>query len=304
MGQITLRREGQPRASVLRQKRQARSARAVRQSYAATTRTTWEPRRRAPVSRARRRYDIALGQPGVEVSLPGIPFALNARTLAIFLSLLCGAGMMFFLTGAAFEAGVPEVRGNAYLPAEMIASTSGVLHQNVFSLSADAIGRTLAAANPGIREVRLSVGWPNRVTLDVSERTPILAWQQNGMRYWVDAEGVFFPAPGEREGLVAVDVPDSGPHISLTDEPSISPQVVEGALTLMASFPEMGPVVYDASRGLGMHDPRGWAVYFGTASAIGQKADLYQRVISGILARGVTPQWVSVEDMRQPYYHE
>jgi hypothetical protein len=91
--------------------------------------------------------------------------------------------------------------------------------------------------------------------------------------------------------------------MSVDDEP-VRQQVVQGALQLMATFPEMGPVVYDANRGLGLHDPRGWAVYFGTASEVALKADLYQRVISGILARGVTPQWVSVEDMRQPYYHE
>ena len=122
MSQVTLRREGTARASALRQKRQGRATRAVHQTYASTTRTTWEPRRRAPVSRARRRYDIALGQPGVEVSLPGIPIALNARTLAIVLALACGAGMLFFLSGAAFEAGVPVVRGNDYQPAEVIAA--------------------------------------------------------------------------------------------------------------------------------------------------------------------------------------
>jgi len=304
MSQVSLRRESAGRAAELRQKRQGRAARAARQTYASTTRSTWEPRRRAPVSRARRRYDIALGQPGVEVSLPGIPIAFNARTLAIILALACGAGMLFFLTGASFEAGVPEVRGSDYLPAEIIAAASGVRGENVFSLSARSVTRTLLASNPGVREVGLSVGWPNHVTLNVKERVPILSWQQDGAGYWVDAEGVFFPAPGQREGLVAVEVPDSGPQVLLTSEPSISPQVVSGALQLMASFPEMVPVVYDANRGLGLHDPRGWAVYFGTATDIGQKADLYQRVISGILARGVVPQWVSVEDMRQPYYHE
>jgi len=304
MSQVSLRREGAGRAAQLRQKRQGRAGRAVRETYASTTRTIWEPRRRAQVSRARRRYDIALGQPGVEVSLPGIPIAFNARTLAIILALACGAGMLFFLTGATFEAGMPDVRGNDYIPAEIIAAASGVTGENVFSLSARTVNRTLLASNPGVREVGLSVSWPNHVTLNVKERVPILSWQQDGAGYWVDAEGVFFPALGEREGLVAVEVPDSGPQVLLTSEPSISPQVVSGALQLMASFPEMGPLAYDASRGLGLHDPRGWAVYFGTATDIGQKADLYQRVISGILGRGVIPQWVSVEDMRQPYYHE
>src|SRR3990172_10592992 len=304
MSQIGLRRESVGRASQLRQKRQGRTARAARQTYASTTRTTWEPPRRAPVSRARRRYDIALGQPGVEVSLPGIPLTFNARTLAIALALICGAGMLFFLSGAVFEAGAPTVRANLYLPAEMVAGASGVEGENVFSLSPLEVNRALVGANPGVRQVRMNIGWPNRVTLTVEERVPILAWQQGATRYWVDAEGVFFVAPGDRAGLVAVDVPEAGPEVRLNSQPSVDPQVVSGALQLMAAFPEMAPVVYDARRGLGLHDPRGWAVYFGTAADIGRKADLYQRVISGILARGVTPRWVSVEDLRQPYYHQ
>jgi cell division protein FtsQ len=304
MSQVGFRREGVGRASQLRQKRQGRTARATRQSFASTTRATWEPGRRAPVSRARRRYDIALGQPGVEVSLPGIPLSFNARTLAIALALLCGAGMLLFLSGAAFEAGTPEVQGNNYLPAEIIASAAGVQGKNVFSLSPRAVNTALVTADPGVRQARMSIGWPNRVILTVEERVPILAWQQGTARFWVDAEGVFFVAPGDREGLVAVDVPEAGPEVRLNSQPSIEPQVVSGALQLMAAFPEMAPVVYDARRGLGLHDPRGWAVYFGTATEVGRKADLYQRVISGILARGVTPQWVSVEDLRQPYYHE
>ncbi len=304
MSQVGVRRESVGRASQLRQKRQGRGARPARQSFASTTRATWEPRRRTPVSRARRRYDIALGQPGVEVSLPGIPLSFNARTLAIALALVCGAGMLFFLSGASFEAGVPEVRANNYLPAEVIANAAGVQGKNVFSLSPRAVNAALVTGNPGIREAHVSVGWPNRVTLTVEERVPILAWQQGAARFWVDAEGVFFVAPGDREGLVAVDVPEAGPEVRLDSQPSIEPQVVSGALQLMAAFPQMAPVVYDARRGLGLHDPRGWAVYFGTAADVGRKADLYQRVISGILARGVIPQWVSVEDLRQPYYHE
>jgi hypothetical protein len=158
MGQITLRRDSQPRASALRQKRQARTARAARQTYAATTRPTWEPRRRAPVSRARRRYDIALGQPGVEVSLPGIPLALNARTLAIFLSLLCGAGMMFFFTGAAFEAGVPAVRETTIC--RRTVPPHPAWNQNVFNLSP--LDGRLVAANPGVRQVRMTLDGPIR----------------------------------------------------------------------------------------------------------------------------------------------
>ena len=74
------------------------------------------------------------------------------------------------------------------------------MNENVFSLSPQSVGHNLVAANPGVREVRLSVGWPNRVTLNVKERVPILAWQQGGVGYWVDAEGVFFPVLAERGG--------------------------------------------------------------------------------------------------------
>jgi hypothetical protein len=284
-------------------KRRAAKGRALSMPRSAPAlRRAWEPKRRKPAARARRRYDIAVGGPNVEVLIPSIPFAFSARTLAVLLIAGWGGLLLFLLTASSFQAGVPEIRGNTYLPPGAVASASGVQGRNVFLLTPSRVSAQLVQHQPGVKAAEVAVLWPNRIQVTVQERAPILDWTQGGEEFWVDAEGVFFPVTKPLNGLVRVEVPQSGPPIPGDSEPAISPQVVQGALQLMVALPQAGHVVYDQQRGLGITDPRGWPVYFGQAKDLAIKADLYQRVVSNLLAKGIRPKLVSVENPEQPYF--
>jgi hypothetical protein len=262
----------------------------------------WEPKRRKAAPRARRRYDIAVGGPNVEVLIPSIPITFSARSLAVFLAMGLVGLLLFLLMASSFEAGIPQVQGNSLLPSEAIASASGVQGRNVFMLSPSKVSAQLALSEPGVKKAVVSVLWPNRVQVTIQERAPILDWTQGGQEFWVDAEGVFFPVAKPLDGLVRVEVPENGPAIPAGGQPAISPEVVQGALQLMVALPQAGHVVYDQQRGLGIVDPRGWPVYFGDATDLAAKADLYQRVVSDLLSKGIRPKLVSVENPEQPYY--
>jgi len=172
----------------------------------------------------------------------------------------------------------------------------------VFLLSPSKVSVQLVRSLPGVKKAVVSVLWPNHVQVTVQERAPILDWTQGGQEFWVDAQGVFFPVAKPLEGLVRVEAPENGPSIPVDGQPVISPEVVQGALQLMVALPQAGHVVYDQQRGLGIVDPRGWPVYFGDATDLAAKADLYQRVVSDLLSKGIRPKLVSVENPEQPYY--
>lgn len=302
MGLLGSRHLNLSRADQVRRQRAAKARPLVLPSSAPLPRRVWEPKRRKAAPRARRRYDITVGQPNIEVLIPSIPISFSARSLAVLLAMGLGALLLFLLTASSFQTGIPQVRGNTFVPSEVIASASTLQGRNVFLLSPSKVAAQLVLSQPGLKNAAISVLWPNRVQVTVQERAPILDWMQGGQEYWVDAEGVFFPVAKPLNGLVRVQVPENGPEIPMGAKPAVSPEVVQGALQLMVALPQAGHVVYDQQRGLGITDPRGWPVYFGDANDLAAKADLYQRVVSDLLSKGIRPKLVSVENPNQPYY--
>ncbi len=302
MGLLGSRHLNLSRADQVRRHRAAKARPLVLPSSVPLPRRVWEPKRRKAAPRARRRYDITVGQPNIEVLIPSIPISFSARSLAVLLVMGLGALLLFLLTASSFQAGIPQVRGNTFVPSEAIASASMLQGRNVFLLSPSKVAAQLVLSQPGLKNAAISVLWPNRVQVTVQERAPILDWMQGGQEYWVDAEGVFFPVAKPLSGLVRVQVPENGPEIPMGAKPAVSPEVVQGALQLMVALPQAGHVVYDQQRGLGITDPRGWPVYFGDATDLVAKADLYQRVVSDLLSKGIRPKLVSVENPGQPYY--
>ena len=150
--------------------------------------------------------------------------------------------------------------------------------------------------------MQVSVDFSGNVRVNVRERDPILLWMQNGESYWVDAEGVFFPALAERTDLVGVEVHDKGPQITFDRSADVDSDVVIQALELTLALPTGTRILYDAQHGLGMGDIDGWTAYFGTSGQIDLKMDLYRRMVSALSAEGIRPNFVSVENLHQPYY--
>jgi hypothetical protein len=301
---------GQPkeptrRADQLRRRRTAAEPQARTINWQAgpvAPRTTWEPRGRRAEPRAYRMHNIPLSERGVEVQVPAISLEFSPRAGAIVLAVASGFTLLFLLTTRMFAAGAPVVRGTNYLSADSVADASGVMGANLFLLSADELQKTLPQHMPGVQTAQLSIGWDGSLALDIQERTPILLWDQGGSQYWVDAEGVIFPAQRPLDGLVPVRVPDHGPTLTMDGQPNIPPEVVTSALELTVSLPAGSSIVYDTQNGLGMQDSNGWPAFFGDSGNIPVKLAVYNGLVDNLLARGIRPSFVNISDVRQPFY--
>jgi hypothetical protein len=53
---------------------------------------------------------------------------------------------------------------------------------------------------------------------------------------------------------------------------------------------------------LSYEDGRGWRVYFGTGNDMAQKMIIYEAIVEDLLARGLTPAYISVSNKEKPYY--
>jgi hypothetical protein len=299
------RKEPVRRADQLRRRRSTGEmpSRAVNwQAAPVATRTSWEPRAHRAEPRAYRVHSIPLNDRGVEVQMPALSLSMTPRAAAGILAVVAGFALLFLLTTRLFHAGVPQIIGANYLSPESVADSSGIDGANLFLLSSDGMGRTLPQHMPGVKSADLSVGFGGDVTLTIEERVPILLWEQGGSTYWVDAEGVIFPAARPLDGLVKVTVPDHGPTLTLDGKPNVSPEVVDSALQLTVALPAGSRIVYDAQHGLGMQDANGWPVYFGDFGNIAAKLSVYNGLVESLRARGIRPLLVNVSNVRQPFY--
>jgi hypothetical protein len=82
----------------------------------------------------------------------------------------------------------------------------------------------------------------------------------------------------------------------------IPQDVLAGAEQLRELRPNIEKLYYRGDSGLSYQDGRGWRVYFGSGTDMNQKLVIYETIVEELLARGLTPQYISVSNQEKPYY--
>lgn len=254
----------------------------------------------------RRQYNVSLNVPGAEIRLPAMPTVqLNWRVASGALFALLAVMLFHLWTSSNFRVLQPEVIGNERISNSDINTVVGIVDKWIFSVDAKSIREQLVEAFPDFKGVAVTVKLPNLVTIEIQERQPVLAWQQNGNLNWVDAEGMLFPARGEAD-LVMVDAKNMPPNTisnPILRTTQIEARWVSTFQKMAEQAPEGVPVLYSAERGLGWVDPQGWEVFFGTDfSNMEQKLLVYEALVNHLQQESIQPMLVSVEYVHAPYY--
>lgn len=254
----------------------------------------------------RRRYDLALPVGlGAEMRLPAIPALKAGPRLVSGLSLaLLGLVVRGLLTAPQFYVAEAAVEGNELLTANQIRSIAQVDEMPVFLVDhAEALARFAPVAE--VAEARVWVGWPNRTSVTITERQPLVAWKDGFRDWWLSEEGVAFLKHGEREGLV--HIVSETPILNIQRDPLaqvIDPQVLVAAGVLAAQLPSVESFVFDPIQGLGYQDARGWIAYFGVDGDMVMKVRLYTTIVEHLESKSITPATISVKDLSAPFYRQ
>ena len=296
-----------------------------------------QPRRKSGRSRSarpRRRFDIALASPGVEVRLPALP---NVRVGWRLLSFALVAGLVYILyylwTSPAYQVQTVDLVGASRLTVEEINQVLNVVNKSVFILDPLQLEQTLWGRYPELLDITVQVGFPATVVVSIVERSPLIEWRQDSLIRWIDSEGVIFDARGEVENLIVVEAYASPPPPLTFDEQNpeeaasddaageviegdslsleansaphyfMAPEMVTAIITMRPQAPAESPLVYDPQHGLGWADKRGWEVYFGIdISEIGMKLTVYRAIVEQLRQDGINPAMISVEFLHAPFY--
>ena len=268
-----------------------------------------------PKQNARRRFHIAL---------PSLPTAsragTNSRGISLprprfgwrFISFIVSAllGTMIYLAFRLPQLRVTEalVTGNHILTPADVNSVMNIAGRPIFLLSPSDLETRLRLNYPELVSVRVEVSLPNLVSVNLTERNPVIRWEQNGGYTWIAEDDVAFKPRGEMGGLIPVVAASAPPAEGtvadpLNPAPFISTDMVQAIKGLAGHVPPGMYILYDLRMGLGWSDPRGWRVYFGvTGHDVALKMRVYESMVDSLMQRGIRPALINVTYPTAPYY--
>jgi cell division septal protein FtsQ len=261
---------------------------------------------------ARRQHQAAISMPGIEVRMPAISFtsrSLKWRLGSITLSVALVAVLYMAWNSTFFRVPAAQVSGNVRNSAQEIGAALEAAGEPSFMLVPADLQRRLRLNFPEIVSARIQVAFPNSLTIQVIERTPVVAWQQGNGYTWIDDNGVAFRPQGSADNLIAVSAHEAPPRglPSLSDPlapiPYLTTDVVQAIKELASNVPAGATMLYDSKYGLGWADSHGWQVFFGTDDRdLATKLKVYEALVTSLTAKGVTPAFISVQYANAPYY--
>ncbi len=207
---------------------------------------------------------------------PRVTFRWLPRTLSLLtylVVLLSTAWLLYYsVESPYFQVHEISVSGTRLLDSAQVQDTSGVLGSNAILIQREAIEQSVLKIT-AVRDASAEVSLAGTVTIDVTERTPVVQWQAHEGAFLVDGEGVAF---GQQEPpsplLVVRDIDGPGMEVGTRLDPSIiaSLRILDAGLGAKAGIK---PSMYDYSRsnGLSVQVPDGPRVFFGDAEDLDAK---------------------------------
>lgn len=230
----------------------------------------------------------------------------RSRTLLAVLLLVAAAGALWLWLDARFYVYGADVDGAVRTSSERIFQASGLSGLHVLWVrSADVEGRILEAV-PGIESARVICRLPARCTIAVVERQPRVTWDEDGRMWWIDGEGVVFPAVVTGESVAEGSAPGGllvRGQMPRDEEGRLDERVRVGLAELWAAGGSVPPeLAYVPGRGLMFNDERGWRVIVGQGPGMERRLEVLDWLVADLQTRGLTPRFVDVRFAEVPYY--
>jgi hypothetical protein len=258
-------------------------------------------------------------------------FIFSARWISLLIFGLCAAALALIGLDKGFYITLVPVEGVASIPPEEVVAASGLGGAHIFAADPQLAAQRVDEM-PGVISATVALEWPNEAIIQIREESPVAVWEQNGQRYWVSEDGGLVPARIDIPGLLHIIAEGPAPNPDAVEEESdpetvedgeveeaeagqpdeeetpagpvlfVPQPVLQGALLLKELRPNIEALNYDPGAGLSYQDGRGWRAYFGTGTDMSQKLVVYETLVAKLVANGVTPQYVSVQNQEKPFY--
>ena len=222
------------------------------------------------------------------VSLPGARHYLRAAAAGMAIGAFAYGGWLLYQSPA-FRVNHVEVEGNERTATDDIVRMSELLGDSMFTADlADA--QEVLYSFPLIASIQIERDWPNTVRIVVEERQAWGTWQQAGVRYTIDRDGVV---------LGTQPPPEGSPHIRAAEQATlrvgdrVSYQAVNAAAEIYEKLPRqlgttVSEVAYLKGTGVQVTTASGQMALFGDSSSIAYKLAVWAALAAEAERRGIS----------------
>jgi len=269
---------------------------------------TESQRRRKKNKRFEAAGTIVLGRTRVRLPSKICNLQFVIRNLLLLSLVAVAAGALWLALDDRFYIYHADVVGAIRVSPDEVFRASGLSGLHILWARPAEIEARILTALPTLESARvvcrlqppaLSAGLPAAsCIITVMERQPRVMWDEDGQLWWIDADGVIFPAQGAlSEGWLV-----RGP-LPRDEDGRLDERVRVALAELWATGAEVSPSLsYVPGRGLVLTDKRGWRVIVGQGPGMDRRLQVLEWLAVDLERRGLTPRFVDVRFSDAPYY--
>lgn len=283
-------------------------------------------------TRPRRKINIPLSDQGLEVQVPMIHLPNPGwRILSIVLLAISVSLVTIAAASPVFKVDQLEINGVTRLQPAEIESTLRIIDENIFLVEPTQLQNRLLNAYPEIKNITAEVTLPDKVSVVIEERIPVMLWTYDQISFVTDQYGKMFTARSTDDVAISIQAEDPPPlvpeeffmgiekvvefnpgMITLIEDNEddqikyhmiLDPTINQAITKLSSMLPAGITLAYNQKDGLGWNDPNGWKVYVGTdLSNLDQKLIVYQNIVEHLQQSHMQASVINVEYVHTPYY--
>jgi len=206
------------------------------------------------------------------------------------------AGAVLTYRSPMFEISNVEVRGNERITTATVVERVELIGERMFAADLAAAQRSLYAI-PVVSAVHIERSWPNTIVIEIEERKPWGTWEQGGVGYTIDRDGVVIGTTPPPEGAPVIVSSEPGSRM-LGDR--VDYQAVDAAAEIYELLPrQLGTTVTEVAflsgKGVQVTTGRGEVALLGDSGGITYKLAVWAAVASEAQGQGIA---YSVIDLR------
>lgn len=183
---------------------------------------------------------------------------------------------------------------------------TGAKGEPVFTVDPSRIRTTLLQHYQDIYDADVTIDFPAKMSITLTERVPVVEWDFGGSRFWIDQDGKVLSESRSQESTIHVyaDSYPGAPNQADRELPLyFSRDTLKTIMTMGSFVPEDQPLIYTYKNGFGWDTDEGWRVFFGkTDSDIEEKLRMQESLTRYFHENDIKPIFLSLEFKDAPYY--
>lgn len=225
------------------------------------------------------------------LTLPPDTGAVLRRVLGglLALGLLAALAVLLQLPQFSVSAGSTQIGGVQRSSRDDVFSHSRVDGRNIFSVRAAEVEQAVTGL-PGIAGATVHIRLPNQVIIDVTELTPLVAWQGITATVWLAADGAEVPQTGDLPPLRLTDRTGA----TLAESRGRWPHILSNLVALREMQPTTQEVALGNKEGLYLDSGAGWQAWLGTDGTIRSKLALLDATVQKLADQGIRPNVIDL----------